>query len=304
MVGVGARANQGLSTPGCPLRLHASCARIVGMRASRSAELGVFLRMRRERLSPEDAGLSAAGRRRVPGLRREEVAGLAGVSVDYYTELEQGAGAQPTEQVLTVLARTLQLSGDERSYLYRLAGRPLPVAPVRPAAGRADVDPGMLDLVGRLGDTPAQFITDLHVTLAQNAAAVDLVGDETRHRGLSASFIHRWFADPASRAVYPVEDHAAQSRSFAADLRAAAAARGAGGGQDAEVAALVTDLLGVSGEFRELWARHQVAVRRNNRKRIVRPGGLVTDVVCRTLPSEDGRQRLLWFTPGRPSDQL
>ncbi|MYR40756.1 helix-turn-helix domain-containing protein [Streptomyces sp. SID5910] len=137
------------------------------------AELGAFLRSRRERIRPADVGLPAGTRRRVPGLRREEVAQLAGASVDYYNELERGAGSQPSEQMIAALARALRLSADERDYLYRLADRPVPAQ----GGAASHVHPGMLDLLGRLHTTPAQVITDLHVTLVQNPQAVALVGD-------------------------------------------------------------------------------------------------------------------------------
>jgi transcriptional regulator with XRE-family HTH domain len=90
------------------------------------AELAAFLRTRRARLGPGDVGLPTAARRRTPGLRREEVALLAGVSVDYYTRLEQARGPRPSRQVLAALARALRLTGDERDHLFRLAGEPAP----------------------------------------------------------------------------------------------------------------------------------------------------------------------------------
>src|SRR5690606_580332 len=108
----------------------------------RYRELGTFLRSRRERIRPEDVGLRAGPRRRVPGLRREEVAQIAGASSDYYNELERGACSQPSEQMLAALSRTLRLTRDERDYLFRLADRPIP-ADHGPAA---HVHPGMLDL--------------------------------------------------------------------------------------------------------------------------------------------------------------
>src|SRR5690242_20267511 len=89
-------------------------------------DLGAFLKSRRDRIRPADVGLPAGPRRRVPGLRRDEVAQLAGASVDYYIELERGAGAQPSEQMVAALARALRLTLDERDHLYHLAGRPIP----------------------------------------------------------------------------------------------------------------------------------------------------------------------------------
>jgi transcriptional regulator with XRE-family HTH domain len=266
-----------------------------GMSAVKHAELGAFLRSRRERIRPGDVGLPAGPRRRVPGLRREEVAQLAGASVDYYNELERGAGSQPSEQMIAALARALRLSADERDYLYRLADRPVPVQ----GGAASHVHPGMLDLLGRLTSTPAQVITDLHVTLVQNPLAVALVGDQSGFRGPRASFVHRWFTEPDARLLHPEADHESQSRAFVADLRAAAARRDA---KDPEVGTMIRTLLDVSPEFAALWADHDVAFRRDDRKRIVHPTIGVIEVNCLNLFSEDGRQRLLWFTPAVGTD--
>lgn len=258
-------------------------------------ELGAFLRSRRERIRPADVGLPAGPRRRVPGLRREEVAQLAGASVDYYNELERGAGSQPSEQMIAALARALRLTADERDYLYRLADRPVPAQ----GGAASHVHPGMLDLLGRMTSTPAQVITDLHVTLVQNPLAVALLGDQSGLRGPRASFVHRWFTEPEARRAYPEADHEGQSRSFVADLRAAAARRDA---KDAEASSMIRTLLGVSPEFAALWADHDVAFRRADRKRLNHPALGLIEVNCLNLISEDGRQRLLWFTPAVGTD--
>ncbi|MFJ5279283.1 helix-turn-helix transcriptional regulator [Streptomyces parvulus] len=260
------------------------------MGAVKYTELGAFLRSRRERIRPADVGLPSGPRRRVPGLRREEVAQLAGASVDYYNELERGAGSQPSEQMIAALARALRLSADERDYLYRLADRPVPVQ----GGAASHVHPGMLDLLGRMTSTPAQVITDLHVTLVQNPLAVALLGNQSGLRGPRASFVHRWFTEPAAREAYPEADHAAQSRAFVADLRAAAARRDA---RDPEAGTMIRTLLGLSPEFAALWADHDVAFRRDDRKRLNHPALGLIEVNCLNLFSEDGRQRLLWFTP-------
>ncbi|KAA5831101.1 helix-turn-helix transcriptional regulator [Saccharopolyspora hirsuta] len=265
------------------------------MKSSKHTELGAFLRSRRERIRPEEVGLVRGPRRRVPGLRRDEVAQLAGASVDYYNELERGAGSQPSEQMLAALARALRLTADERDHLYHLADRPVPVQ----GGLSSHVHPGMLDLLTRLTSTPAQVITDMHVTLVQNPLAIALLGDQSGFHGQQASFVHRWFTDPEARRIYPEEDHPAQSRAFAADLRAAAARRDA---RDTEASSMIADLLDRSTEFAELWAEHDVAFRRNDRKRIIHPALGVLDVNCLNLFSEDGRQRLLWFTPAVGTD--
>ncbi|MFB6567429.1 MULTISPECIES: helix-turn-helix transcriptional regulator [Streptomyces] len=266
-----------------------------GMGSVKFTELGAFLRSRRDRIRPADVGLPHGPRRRVPGLRRDEVAQLAGASVDYYNELERGAGSQPSEQMIAALARALRLTADERDHLYHLADRPVP-AHGGPAS---HVHPGMLDLLSRLTATPAQVITDLHVTLVQNPLAVALLGDHSGLRGARASFVHRWFTDPAARRLYPEADHEEQSRAFVADLRAAAARRDA---KDTEASSMISALRDSSAEFAALWADHDVAFRRDDRKRLRHPALGLVEVNCLNLFSEDGRQRLLWFTPAVGTD--
>lgn len=260
-------------------------------------ELGAFLKSRRDRIRPQEVGLPSGPRRRVPGLRRDEVAQLAGASVDYYIEIERGAGAQPSEQMLASLARALRLSLDERDHLFHLAGRRVP-----PAGGSAShVQPGLLDLLDRLDGTPARVITDLHVVLVQNRLAAALLGPAPAGTGPEASFVYRWFTDPASRSLYPAEDHERHAENFVADLRAAVARRGP---RDEEANGLVADLSRRSGEFAELWNRHDVAVRRMDTKRIVHSALGVLDLNCLNLLSEDGRQRLLWFSPVPGTDAV
>jgi transcription regulator MmyB-like protein len=133
----------------------------------------------------------------------------------------------------------------------------------------------------------------------QNPLAVALIGDHSGFRGVRASFVHRWFTDPDARGLYPEADHEDQSRSFVADLRAAAARRA---GNDLEARSMIRSLLDVSSEFAALWAEHHVAFRRDDRKRIVHPTLGVIEVDCLNLFSEDGRQRLLWFTPAVGTD--
>ncbi|MEU2891258.1 helix-turn-helix transcriptional regulator [Streptomyces albidoflavus] len=266
-------------------------------------ELGAFLRTRRDRIRPAEVGLPQGPRRRVPGLRREEVAQLAGLSADYYTELERGSTknrVQPSTQTLAALARALRLNGDERDHLFHLAERPVPPSVHGPSA---HVQPALLGLLDRLSNTPARVITDLHETLVENDLALTLLGRSPAHRGPAASFVYRWFTDPQAREIYPPEDHPQHSRVFVADLQAAAARRG----WDAEVTKMVAVLRRRSPEFAALWDTHDVAVRRMDRKRIVHLMLGVIELDCHNLLSEDGRQRLLWFTapPGSPgAEQL
>lgn len=259
------------------------------------AELGDFLRRRRESLTPGYVSLPAGTRRRTPGLRREEVAQLAGMSADYYGRLEQARGPQPSTQVLASLARALRLTRDERDHIFYLAGHTPPAS----HTGGGHVRPGLLYLLDRLIDTPAQVMSDLGEVLAQNAMAVALMGDQTRYRGLARSFIYRWFTDKATRSIYPEADHPHHTQVQVADLRAAVARRPG----DPEPAALVEALLRESAEFRKVWEQHEVAVRRRDRKKIVHPTLGVIEVICEVLLSEEQNQRLLVFSapPGSPA---
>jgi hypothetical protein len=133
----------------------------------------------------------------------------------------------------------------------------------------------------------------------QNPLAVALLGDQSGFRGKNASFVHRWFTDADARRLYPEADHDTQSRSFVADLRAAAARRD---GKDLQASTLIADLNARSPEFAALWAQHEVAVRRGERKRINHPELGRLELNCLNLCSQDGRQRLLWFTPALGTD--
>lgn len=251
-------------------------------------ELGAFLQSRRSRITPAEVGLPTGPRRRVPGLRRDEIAQLAGASVDYYIELERGRGAQPSTQMLAALARALRLDSDERDHLFQLADRPVPAA-----HGTAmHVQPAMLALLDRLDSTPAQIITDLHEALVQNRLAAALLGPPVHSEGHTASFVYRWFTDPGSRSLYPEEEHPHHARVLVSDLRAAVARRG----HDARSTEMVALLHRASPEFTELWRTGDVAVRRGDRKRVNHPELGVVDINCQNLFSEDGRQRLQFFT--------
>ncbi|WP_199444613.1 MmyB family transcriptional regulator [Umezawaea beigongshangensis] len=252
------------------------------------AELGLFLQSRRSRITPAEVGLPAGPRRRVIGLRRDEVAQLASASVDYYIELERGRGAQPSTQMLAALARALRLDADEREHLFRLAGRPAPAV----HGNAVHVPPAMLALLDRLDTTPAQIITDLHETVVQNRLAAALLGPPAHHTGPAASFLYRWFTDPDSRSIYPEEDHPHHSKVLVCDLRAAVARRD----HDGPATEMLTRLRRASAEFTALWDSGDVAVRRGERKRINHPALGVLDINCQNLFSEDGRQRLQFFT--------
>ncbi len=259
-----------------------------------AVQLGDFLRRRREALEPEDAGLVRGPRRRTPGLRREEVAALAGMSVDYYTRLEQRRAPQPSASVVAAVARALRLTRDESDHLWRLAGHQPPPR----TAPSEHVSPALLRVLDRLEDTPAMVVTDLDEVLVQNRMAVALVGDASRHTGPARSFTWRWFLQPGARDTFPPEDHAVHTRVHVANLREAVTRRGG----DAASTALLRSLLAGSEEFRREWERHDVAVLREQRKRILHPQVGLLDLDCQRLLSESQSQCLLVYTADPGSD--
>ncbi|CAA9277280.1 MAG: Putative DNA-binding protein [uncultured Arthrobacter sp.] len=250
--------------------------------------LAAFLRSRRDGLRPEDVGLPTGPRRRTSGLRREEVAGLTGMSTDYYIRLEQARGPQPSEQMLSALARALRLTGFERDYLYRLAGHSAP----RRTPLDTHVAPALMRVLDRLSDTPAVILSSLGETLVQNSLAVALFGDHSRHTGLARSGVYRWFTDPAERSIYPVEDRARQGKAQVAGLRAAYG----GTGQQSRAGRLVRELLRTSEEFTELWELHEVASRFEDHKTLLHPELGQIELDCQALFTEDQGQALLVLT--------
>jgi transcriptional regulator with XRE-family HTH domain len=252
-------------------------------------QLADFLRRSRHRLRPQEADLPVGRHRRTPGLRREEVAQLAGMSADYVMRLEQARGPQPSTQILAALARALRLTDDERDHLYVLAGHP---PPVTPSAGH-HIRPAMRCLLDQLTRTPAQILGDLGDLLAMNPLAEALFGCVCTLAEADRNVPWRWFTDPTVRAAYPADEHAVHSREMVADLRAAVARRG----NDKAAAALVARLRAASDEFGALWDAHEVAVRRRSRMRVLHPevGPIVFDTEELLTPAQD--QRLVVFTP-------
>ncbi|GAA2774119.1 helix-turn-helix transcriptional regulator [Streptomyces rameus] len=258
-------------------------------------ELADFLRRGRARLEPSDVGLAPGARRRTPGLRREEVALLAGMSVDYYTRLEQSRGPRPSRQMLTALARALRLTDDERDHLFHLVGE----QPPRRDPASAHVRPGLLLVLDRVYDSPAQVVTDCGTVLAQNALARALIGDVLARPPRERNLTRRFFLDPAARELFPPEDHPARARDHVAHLRAVAAARP----DDPEPAALVAELRAASEEFARLWDTHEVSLRHPATKRFLHPVVGLLEVDCEVLLSHEDHHHLVLHTarPGTES---
>jgi transcriptional regulator with XRE-family HTH domain len=258
-------------------------------------ELASFLRTRREALQPEDVGLTRGPRRRTNGLRREEVADLAGMSADYYARLERGGGPHPSEQMVTAIARALRLSLAERDYLFLLTGHSAP----RSLARGDHINPGLMRVLDRLQDTPAQILSGAGDTLAQTRLAIALFGVETAHVGLARSAVYRWFTDDAARLIYAAEDRDKTGRVFVAQLRFAATRDGA----DSRPAQIVDALLTESPEFARLWAEHEIGLTFSDTKRFDHPVVGRLDLNCQMLFDLDQSQALLVFTatPGSNS---
>lgn len=257
--------------------------------------LAAFLRRRRESLQPEDVGLPRGQRRRTRGLRREEVAVLCHMSSDYYARIEGERGPQPSEQMIGAIAQGLHLSLDERDHLFLLAGhRP----PARGAEG-THVSPGLLRILDRLQDTPAEIVTELGETLRQTPASVALTGDTAALEGPARSVGYRWFTDPAARALHPAEDHDFFSRLYASGLREVSARRGPG----SRAARYAELLLAESDAFRRAWDRQEVGLRPRPTKRFVHPEVGLLEVQCQHLVDPEQSHLLLVYTaaPGSPS---
>ena len=254
--------------------------------------LGRFLRSRRERVSPADAGLPGSGRRRVPGLRRDEVAALAGVSPSYYSRLEQGRELSPSVRVLEAMARALRLGDEDRRELFRLA-RPTARRTRRPVRVER-VRPHLRQLIESWTRTPAFVIGHAQDLLATNALADALYGDFAQQDNV----LRMLFLDPAAKTFYGNAERA-KDRAVA-DLQQTAATTP----EDPRILELVGELSVRSGEFRSLWAREYTRVPPYEVKRMRHSvvGELELRHEALTIRSAPGQQLIiLQAEPGSPS---
>jgi transcriptional regulator with XRE-family HTH domain len=258
------------------------------MNSINRAELAAFLRARRARLSPRQAGLPEAGppgRRRTPGLRRQEVAQLAGLSVDYYIRLEQGRGPHPSRQVLSALARALMLTADERDYLFRMAGESPPPVP----GPSREITPGIRHLLDSMPETPAYVVDAAYNVLAWNRLATHFIGDLS---GYEDRNMIRWtFRRGPADVIWTDEHFTRFTRATVADLRAAYA-RYPG---DAAIESLVTEMLALSPPFAQMWAEHEVEVRGPVLKYVNHPQAGPLEFECQVLHITEGGQRLIAY---------
>ena len=256
-----------------------------------TTELAAVLRQWRERLTPADVGLPAGPRRRTPGLRREEVARLAGVSVDYVVRLEQDRGPHPSSSVLGALARALRLTSAETGHLFDLAGVTLP------GPGRVNdvVRPSVLRLLDRMQDLPAMLVDARRSLLAWNPLADALMGDVSSIPRERRNLLWMRVGPPLDGHPLVVDEHGGRER---LDRSAVADARAALGRypDDAVLLGMVDELLRTSERFATLWAERPVEDRRVDRKAYDVPGiGRIT-LDCDQLAVPDDDQLLIVYS--------
>jgi transcriptional regulator with XRE-family HTH domain len=210
-----------------------------------SSEFGQALRRWRDSIAPEAAGVRTGGRRRAAGLRREELAGLAGISVDYLTRLEQGRATSPSAQVLEALARALRLPDTERELLFRLAGQAVPGRGVVSAR----VTPSVQRLLDRLSHTPVAVYDAAWNLIVANQPYDALMGETTTWRGLERNAVWRNLVGPGNRTVTTPEEQARFEALLVGDLRMTAARYPA----DRDLKQLIAALTAHSPRFAELW---------------------------------------------------
>jgi transcriptional regulator with XRE-family HTH domain len=258
-------------------------------------ELGACLRSWRDRLAPVEAGLPAGGTRRAPGLRREEVAQLAGVSLDYLARLEQGRAIAPSASVLASLARALRLSDDERDHLFRVGGR----TAVGDGRMRRHLTPGVQRVLDRLADVPVVVGDAIGEIVATNAMGAALVGDLSGRSARERNVTWRHFTGEPGRVTRTPEETAAVEAELVADLHDALGRYP----DDERVTGLIGDLRSRSPRFAELWEERPVARRISGRKTFEHPevGRMTLD--CDVLLAAGTDVRLIVYTapPGTPA---
>jgi transcriptional regulator with XRE-family HTH domain len=256
--------------------------------------LAAALRAYRSRLAPAEVGLAAGTRRRVAGLRREEVAMLAGISVDYLVRLEQGRGPTPSDLVITALARALRLSDDERDHMFRLAGSAPPLPGHIVSTPRAST----LRLLDRITDLPAILLDAKGDIIAWNALATALLGDFSSWPAGERNVAWQRFLGDGGRVSTDADDDERTAVETVASLRLVAA----GYPDDASLRRLLADLRERSPRFAALWDEGRVAERRSSRKTVHHPqlGRLVLDCDALHLPDVDQRLIVYSAAPGSP----
>ena len=251
-----------------------------------------MVRRWRDRIAPEAAGLRIGGRRRATGLRREELAGLAGISVDYLTRLEQGRATSPSGQVVEALARALRVSDDERELLFRLAGL---VAPGRDAVSTR-IAPSVQRLLDRLSGNPVAVYDATWTLIVANPAYDALMGETTSWHGIERNGIWRNLVGPGTRALHTAQEQAEFEARLVADLRLTAARYPA----DRRLQRLVADLRAQSPRFVELWEADSAPPHQNRHKIVDHPevGRIAVDCDVLVVAEDDLRLMIYSAEPG------
>ncbi|MEO3750825.1 helix-turn-helix domain-containing protein [Streptomyces sp. B6B3] len=257
-------------------------------------EFGRAVRRWRDRVAPGSAGLRVGDHRRAAGLRREELALLAGISVDYVTRLEQGRATNPSAQVVEALAGALRLSTDERGYLFRLAG----LDPPGPGTVPDRVTPGVRRMLDRLAGTPVGVYDAAWTLLLANPMYAALMGDPSGWRGHERNGVWRTFLGPGTRVRHTPESRRALEAAQVADLRATVGRYPA----DPRLRDLVAELRAGSDRFAELWDAGAVGRHEAARKTVDHPAVGPVTLDCDVLSVAGGDLRLMVYTaePGTP----
>jgi transcriptional regulator with XRE-family HTH domain len=261
--------------------------------------IGSYIQTWRHRLQPADAGLPAGSARRASGLRREELASLAGISVDYLVRLEQGRATNPSAQVLAALSRALRLTAQERDHLYTVAGQ----APPRRTAMATHVPPSVQRLVDRMADLPVAVYDPAWTIIAWNAAWAALMGDPSAASGRDRNLLWRTFTGHSSRVRKDVGEADDFEANAVADLRRAAGTYP----DDASLRQLVDELVQASPRFARLWAARAVNTSGSNSKTIEHPqvGPVTLDCDVLTVAGSDLRLVVYTAEPSSPdADRL
>jgi transcriptional regulator with XRE-family HTH domain len=261
-------------------------------------DIAEFLASRRAKITPEQAGLPSFGKRRVPGLRREEVASLAGVSVDYYRRLERGQVSGVSELVLEALARALQLDDAERTHLFDLARAASPVAPKRSRPPKTRIRPVVQRLLDQI-EAPAIVSTVHGDYLAANTLGRALYAPVFDSREQPANSGRFTFLDPAAREFYPDWER------LASELVAALRSQAGRNPYDRSLQDLIGELSTRSEEFRVRWAAHNVRFHRTGTKRLQHPivGELELSYETLTLDADDGLRLALYTAEAGSASQ-
>ncbi|MER5658323.1 helix-turn-helix transcriptional regulator [Streptomyces sp. NPDC002131] len=253
-----------------------------------STEFGRTVRLWRDRVSPEAAGLPGGGHRRAAGLRREELALLAGISVDYITRLEQGRAANPSEQVVEALGRALRVSAAEREHLFQVAGL------VPPGRGMVPthITPGVHRMLDRLAGTPVAVYDAAWNLLLANPLYAALLGDPSGWRGNERNGVWRNFVGPGSRVRHTPEERRTFEATLAADLRVTVSRYPA----DQGLRRLIADLRASSDRFAELWDSGAVAHHEAARKTVDHPQVGAVTLDCDVLGVAGNDLRVMVYT--------